>query len=807
MIKDTDMQKPALFLPAKTLEYGSQSILEHGLQVMAVGRFLYDRLTPDFDRNQYLWACLFHDVGKIVAPPGSGKPHGPETVNGMAKIRHDRHYRDLLNRFHLDDYSGNERLIRTMADHHDLDQGARGMSIHISAADMIASGAVDRSDTRMNPALVAYLNQRSLRQISFPEVSVFNASKNEFLSSGRAIMLKLLVESIEKEGETQVLYIHPAGCRLATDLTHQQLRGYLSARFGENLNSFLASQNVRDFLVGSAGGYSQFLTFPEVLREATADAIVMKYATDIVMDAYDLRSKRREADFSSERINELLNELGLSLDILKNLCQLDELNSIVTNLAGTKLNLLGDGQGHIDPEIALRNDVKESNRVKYVENTEPQYISVLIKAGAKREDLTKCFSFESKLTGLCMAAAQFAGKEPAPDFELSDYLSIDGMIPLPGAGNTVCANCGSYPGEVHLSMIAFREQQHMRESIFKLSNSAARKGFLKVCRLCNLQALLNTFLSGVEYDRQYARIKSKTHLLVTGVNLKLKIAELLISEGETLFDRLSKGYRILEQHIITDGPNGFEMVAISFADTDSRIANRTYRKLLFSDIADCILQNVPGVLSISINCLPEKFDPTVIQMEDGNYDLILDQRLTFFRWVEHGLKLFLRNEQKRDYILRYAHQPLIGLNQLIRREKRNWSEAILSIQEELDTMVEELNAEEKSMYELAAQTWNMARLAGELSTGKNVGAFIKCFRGKPEDMDRLVNGLLKNEKISSEKRAGILDLHESLRNELEKMNDRQKRDFSEYLQKTKYLFNTKMWLIVKSERKVDSEAE
>lgn len=798
------MKKSALFLPAKTKEYGAQTILEHGLQVMGVGRFLYDTLKPEFDRQKYLWACLFHDAGKIIAPPGSGKPHGPVTQEGVNQIKNTPAYMDILERLKLPDLSNDTDTINCMAQHHNLDAGAYGMSIHISAADMIASGTQERGENKpVTPALSAYWNALKLRTIRFPDLTIFNASKNETISIGKAMMLSLLLDALEEIEDVGVLYLHSNGIRIATKKDDQALRKAIGDSFQNVLKIFYDGQDIKDLLIGSGQSFGQLQTLPESLRETAKTAIVKKYARDIVLNAFDLRKEEKSKQMTDDMLEMHLSNMGLSQSILERFVMLDELRQLTTNIAGAKTNLLIDDSGYVDPDIAERNNLNK--KIKRLEGAEPTYMKLLNKAGADKNAITKKHGIETVLPGFAVAIKQYEQNVPAPEFNINDYLAINAKIPVRSIPSQVCANCGTYPGEIDLSMIAFLVQQHIRETLFRMTTSQARKESIKVCGLCNFQALLNTFLSGVEVDRNQARIKPHTHAIIWGINIGQSISEKLKSENELLYQRLTMGYKILEKNIITHGPNGVEMVALSFSEFKNAITNRIYRHLLFSDFADMVLRHIKGIVAIGINYVPDHYNPEALQMEDGVFPIITDHRLTFFRWVEYDFKLHLKDEAKRDYILQYAHQPLIGLNQLIRREKRDWQSVIKTIKEDIDIMVNEMNTQEKNVYYLAEKTWTMARLAGELSIGKNVGAFIKCFRGRPEDIDRLTSRLLKNEKLAREKRDQIVSYHQELRSSLENMTNEEQRYFADYLQKTKYLFNTRMWVRVHAEKEVDNE--
>ena len=85
----------------------------------------------------------------------------------------------------------------------------------------------------------------------------------------------------------------------------------------------------------------------------------------------------------------------------------------------------------------------------------------------------------------------------------------------------------------------------------------------------------------------------------------------------------------------------------------------------------------------------------------------------------------------------------------------------------------------------------MAKIGGSLETRKNVGSFLVGFNGTPRSIDLIANRMLKNTMLSAEKRAQIIEIHEKLRDDLEKINDKQRMQLKDYVQRTKHLFNSK----------------
>jgi hypothetical protein len=98
---------------------------------------------------------------------------------------------------------------------------------------------------------------------------------------------------------------------------------------------------------------------------------------------------------------------------------------------------------------------------------------------------------------------------------------------------------------------------------------------------------------------------------------------------------------------------------------------------------------------------------------------------------------------------------------------------------------------DNEIFNITDQIWEMAKIGGSLETRKNVGSFLVGFNGTPMSIDLIANRLLKNTLLSSEKRAEIIKIHGKLRNTLENINDKQRAQLKDYVQRTKYLFNSK----------------
>ena len=186
------------------------------------------------------------------------------------------------------------------------------------------------------------------------------------------------------------------------------------------------------------------------------------------------------------------------------------------------------------------------------------------------------------------------------------------------------------------------------------------------------------------------------------------------------------------------------------------------------------------VLAAGVNKVPAVVDNSSIQFSDGEIPIIDDIRTEFFWFVYVYSNLPFR-EQK-NFVLQYINKPFIGIAQIFKKPNQRYTE---TTQEMVDKM-----SKEDQLFGITDRVWEMAKIGGSLETKKNVGSFLVGFNGSPRALDTLVNKLLKNSLLSAEKKT-MIEIHEKLRQELEGMDDKQRGQLKNYIQKTKYLFNSK----------------
>ena len=159
-----------------------------------------------------------------------------------------------------------------------------------------------------------------------------------------------------------------------------------------------------------------------------------------------------------------------------------------------------------------------------------------------------------------------------------------------------------------------------------------------------------------------------------------------------------------------------------------------------------------------------------------------------------------KTEDKVNIVARFHLDPLLGTAHLFRRQ---WP--YLRYNAKLEEVIS-LLAEADRLFAIIDGIWEMARLSDGLETGKNVGAFLTTFKGRPEDVDRIANRMLKNPKLSKEKRSKIIELWNSLREEAVQLSREERSALTKRIQATKYLMNSKKFYEIEKSKEEQADA-
>lgn len=761
------MKENLLFQKVKDDGVTHETFIEHATKTYQVGKFLFDTLNLKFDKKKFLYCCFFHDVGKLAIELGRG-PHTTKSREGLELMRGAMEYEILIRNLELEDYSKDEEIINAIERHHD---STSSFEAFVSIADQIASSSSNedlKNRIRSKPisSLITYLNEmHDFHKLNFFSLSIPSFSKNELNVVGKLLLLKMLFETVNSLPEIEILYETLDGCRVVTMLDREESISRISREFNLNFIRFFENQPIGQILGGSPDGFKQYTTLPKEIRGKLTGLTVEKYKRDILNS---LKSKKIET----------LEDMGISNQILYSFATSSELGDFCSNIRGTKYALLCDREGKYSKWIAKTFAIKKK-KTEIVEENKPIIEELLEKAGADISKITNKDVLYSKLYPLVVAINSLNSSEACFTFDISNFLKVDSVVPLGEvAVKNICANCGAFEGRIPLETFTFGYRQHYRESLFTETNSSVRDGNIYVCNLCHAEALLNVALCGVTIENQRARINTKTHLVLYGLDIGRDLLEELTDRK--LVEKLLKDYRIMRENVYVRDKQDMQIFFYSLDETKAGIKNSYFRNLLFSLIATRLNEQNPLLLAFSINMLPNYLESSILQSPEGDLNIVEGDSLDFFHYV---LCLSLTPEEQRDYILQYHGKPLIGVAQILKREKIRYDE-------ETEKVVKNLKKGDV-LFELMDEIWEMAKIGGALETKKNVGSFLGVFKGRAEDLDRIVNKFMKNDKLSPVDRNKIIEIHLRLREELGALDEDKRRKLKDYAQKTKYLFNSK----------------
>ncbi len=773
------MNGNVLFRLVKDYGINKETFIEHAIKTYHVGTFLFERLKLNVEKKKYLYACFFHDVGKLVIEIGK-EGHSPRSKEGLELLTTTEEYKALLQNFELDDYSQDVQVLRAIEKHHDSEDE---FGAFVSIADQIASSNSNedlKNRLKKMPisSLITYLNEmRGFNKFNFFNLEIPSFSKNELNSIGKLLLLKLLYETIEDlNASASLLYETLNGCRVVTPLALENFRELICDRFNANVLHFFKEQNLTDLIGGAPDGYKQYCTLPKELKSELEELTIKKYIADILKALKKAQVKKIE-------------DIGLNDGILLKFVNLSEVQPITGRMMDFKYKLLADVNGRYSLWV------KDTFNLKNIEVDEeaqrPWLEDLLEKAGANTGSITQKKIVYEKICSMTKAVNSVRSCPVEFTFDLSEFLAIDGSIPLNNiAKQTVCANCGIFEGFVPLETFTFGYRQHYRESLFNRTNDEIRKGEILVCRLCHTEALLNSILCGITIENQRARVNPKTHLILYGIDIDKDLINELTDKK--LVERLLRDFKITKESIYVKKRTDLHIILFSLAEYNVGIKNDKYRYLLFSLIASRLKERNPLILAFSVNVLPSLLNNEILQFAEKKITIVHGTELDFFEYVY--VFVTASYEHKRDYILRYYKKPLVGIAQIFKRENAYFDEEVQQVVEKM--------AQNDVLYEITDQIWEMARIGGGLETGRNVGSFLGVFKGRPEDIDRIANTLLKNVKLSAEQRAKIVEIHDKLRTQLKQLPEEKRRELKDYAQTTKYLFNSKKFYEIKKAKEI-----
>ena len=648
----------------KKVKYGDyvseETFIEHAIKTFHVGKYLYEQIKPRFDREEFLYCCAFHDVGKIAANPGA--PHTPRTRESLRLIAKTKEYETILKAFKLKDFSDNDHAVHAIEKHHDSDES---LSAFVSIADQIASSESNESlknrlKTLPISTLITYLNEmHGFSERNFYYVRFYSFSKNELNAVGRLFLLKLLYETVEQMPEIVLLYETLDGCRIVTKLDSYDLKKLLSVVLNKNLATFIENQNLKDILGGAPDNYSQFTNLPKEIKPRLVELTVQKYTDDIVTA---LKKKGIEK----------IEDTGLSLEILTHLVNLAEVSTLAKNgirgISKTKYYLFADEKGLFSEWVveSFFDDKKPKFKGKLANNSKPLIEQFLSKAGADVSKITCKKEVYSKLFSLVVATNSLNESKVDFCFNIGDYITVDEEISLERiAKEKPCANCGVFEGEVELTPFVFEYKQHAKETLFKETEDEFRRREKVICGLCQVEAIFNTLLCGTVFEGMQARIDTRTHLIICGLGISENDFESMVPFQESPVKKIIERFRITNQSVDLKKPDDIQYLILSIRNSEVGIENDVFSKILFSAIAAKLMQKYL-ILAVGVNKVPTIVNNNVIQFTEGNIPTVDDDVRTDFFWFVYS-DTNLPSKQQKNFILQYNENPFIGIAQIFKK--------------------------------------------------------------------------------------------------------------------------------------------
>ncbi len=764
-----------IFKKVKSNGIHDETFIEHAIRTYKVGEFLWRNIAIEedgIDKDEYLYSCFFHDVGKLVSDE-LGKPHTPLSEEALSQLKDTDYYNALLGNFELSDLSENDDVIEAITSHHDSETS---LGLYTALADHIASSTSnkDLKDRLASTVLTVFNELESLKEWNFYYVSIPSFSKNELNAVGKLLMLKLLYEAIDELEDITLLYETLEGCRIVTKLDKEETLEKISSNLNASFVDFVKAQDIKDFLGGAPDAYKQYATFPKEAKGKMIQLIAERYMDKIV-------------DAIKDDEIESIKDLGIEEDEFVDFAKLEDLEEFSPGIAATKYRMLSGEEGFYrssDVELFGLSENKTDGKID--DRTTPSIEELLETVGADPERITHKKTVYNNICSMTSAICSLKKSDVDFSFDISDFIALDGDVDLENlADENVCANCGTFEGIIPLPPFTLGIRQHFRESLFRAKNSQIRKGEILLCELCHAETLLNSLLSGTRFESRQNRINPHTHLILYGLDMDRDILEEIADED--FITTLKDQYRIKQESIYVKEGKDLQIAFYSLAEYNVGIKNERYKEILFSTLCSKIKEVAPLVVSFSVNKLPTRFEDDLIQMKNKEVPFYPQVIHDYFSYV--FINVWGNYEDKRDYILRYYDKPFIGLCQIFKRKHSKYSE-------KTHRMVNKLTENDK-MYEITDQIWEMAKLGGALETKKNVGSFLGVFKGRPEDLDKIANRIQKNEKIPKEKRGNIIEIWEEVREKIKELSDEERRELKDYVQKTKYLFNSKKFYELK----------
>lgn len=815
-------QKVSIFSPAKST---GETWFEHSKNTYHCGRVLWklcqDEISKHLNRDEYLWCCLFHDVGKMLIKDW-GEAHKPHTRRALEVLITQKEYKNLLDQFKLTDKSSSNHLITILEEHHN--NKIKG-SEWVTLADNIASSDYGHLSQLEDGSYSSYLKflisdlpnlqGYNLIKVTFPDSSYLDRVK-----FGQIFLVKMLRESVASWcGKNSSFYLFDIknGCKILTKIEPSKLKTevnedfkvYLTQRFedfdviqligGQPQGTFRLRQYVfpekYDFVLDSLLKSALIEVLGNISRGAKIKDLPNNYEMGLWEFEKLLQEFERYTNLGQQNLDKLVSYDGLWLG----------------RENGDKTSLLYNFEQLSSEKVRTSKDERIRGLKELCENTNSKSaIFCLLQKESVIDSNTQYTEYILEpFAKYLIRKNSFLGKEEKyPDLAIEpllDFIVINNQIPIDlysANSKENCAACGTYKffmdgGPV---VTGFSKQQ-WRELI------GAGEKPQPLCPLCYFSLLIYTYLTGTEKG-QNIRPVDASYLVLEGLNIVSDVESFI--QQDSLFDEqvirrlenLKRQFNLEETMVYIPEITDLDLITYSIIPKNDHYAKypSIQRFSLLSLIRD-IIQSSENISGVGLQEKPSIKGTSVIATSSGLLDLAaLKPEIDIFNFVSdvtYEPKALIR------YFRLFQQNAALALSRLIKDSKFLSRERKENVLERGMQLVNQDN-----YFKLTENLWQLVGLLGQMPTGGGskyeVLRPLKKFKGTLESLDYTLNFLLKDSKCSRESREEALDLHNVLRGEIENLNKEEQRKFNDYVKKTPHLFMNLTWQKIR-ERKGEAK--
>jgi len=805
---------------------------EHSKNTFHLGRILWDiceeKISKYFTKDQYLWCCLFHDIGKTVWE-GFGDKHTPYTKAVFGNIRGQKEYENLLEQFELPDFTEDQQLIQAIEDHHD--NKIKG-SEFITLADCIASsnfGYLSEMDSGSYGAYLKFLISDMeeikgyyLNKITFPESSYLDRVK-----FGQLFLTKMLREAVwkfcEETQNTHYLFDIESGCKILTKIKSPDLKAKIDACFEEYLINQFEHNFPISILVG--GKADDFVKVRQYILESQLqkflDELLKGCLQDILRNIQQrykiLQINPNEITDSDELLKLVENYTGLTRDELIRVSDYDSLwlgfhlgitGALTQKYRKIKVESLRPGKLFLQPLMEWLEN----------ENADPEDVPIsliLNKIGVSIEKKSYADQFFPSIARFWNRKNCFLKPDnkvlhlkPAP---ILKFIVINDQIDVKlwsESKDNICASCGTFKPFFEGGPFIVGHTSKYRETVGKSRDDQP------LCPLCFFSLYSYSMITNVEKGKSL-RPRESVYLVLSGIKILNDVENFI--QGDSLFEEeiikrlenFKKQYNLEETIVYVPQQIDLDTIVYTITPNPKYDRYRRYPSLqkysILSEIRD-LVSSSENILGVSLQEKPEIKGPFIIRTQEGEINLKdMEAEINLFNFIRD-----ITDEPRTliFYFRLWQQNPVLALSRIVKDSNMQGKRGVYLSKENLERGVK-MMSEDDQKFQLTRELWQIVRILGQLPSGGRskyeVGKPVKKFKGTPESLDYHMNFLLKEAKVGTEVREEALRVASKLRDKLSKLDDKQQKELGNYVKKTTHLFSALAWQEVKQKGGNDDE--